>query len=261
MDRSDYDSHWLNPGAAIAGYTKFAHRPMAEVPNARDLVKPHLSAAIVDHHTHRARVAHLLADLGYAATAAEIAARLPKNDRTRKGNFGEVVASEHLRQRHGYAMPVFKLRFRDHQNLPMRGEDIVAFVTDVNGTITRVCIGEAKTLVAFAGQTVTSAHERLEKTYRPTPETLHMIAEILYERGEVAQAREMDRILQRLAAKTIEQENWIFVITDNAPADPFGNIEALQAVVPNLHCVNLRLPDLSQFVTDLFEQPQIVGLV
>ena len=227
----------------------------------RDLVKPHLSAAIVDHHTHRGRVARLLADLGYKETAAEIATRLPQSDRARKGNFGEVVASEHLCQRHGYAMPVFKLRFRDHQNLPMRGEDIVAFATAVNGTITKVCIGEAKTLVTFAGQTVISAHERLEKTYRPTPETLHMIAEILYDRGNVELAHEMDLILQRLAAKAIERENWIFVITDNAPADPFGDIEALQTVVPNLHCVNLRLPGLSQFVTNLFEHPQIAGLV
>lgn len=176
MDRSDYDRHWLNPAAAVAGYTKFAHRPMAEIPNARDLVKPHLSAAIVDHHTHRSRAAHLLAELGHTATAAEIAIRLPKNDRTRKGNFGEVVASEHLRQRHGYAMPVFKLRFRDHQNLPMRGEDIVAFVTDANGMITKVCIGEAKTLVTFAGQTVASAHERLKKTAR------HILAALENER-------------------------------------------------------------------------------
>lgn len=257
MDRSDYDSNWLNPGAAVAGYTKFTHRPMAEVPNIRDQVKPHLGAAIVDHHTHRNRVAHLLAELGYAATAAEIAARLPGNDRTRKGNFGEVVASEHLLQRHAYRMPVFKLRFRDHPNLPMRGEDIVAFVTEADGTITRVCVGEAKTLVAFTAQTIKSAHERLEKTYRPTPETLHMIAEILYDRGEKELAREMDRILQRLAAKTIQQENWIFVITGDAPADPFGSLQSLQTVVPNLNCVNLFLPDLSQLVTDLFDHPHI----
>jgi hypothetical protein len=67
-------------------------------------------------------------------------------------------------QRGRYAMPVFKGRFRDHQNLPMRDEDMVAFVTDANGTITKVCIGEAKTLVAFAAQAVASAHERVKKT-------------------------------------------------------------------------------------------------
>ena len=258
MDRSDYDTTWLNPGAVVAEYTKFTHRPMSEVPNIRDQVKPHLGAAIVDHHTHRERVANLLAQLGHTATATAIADRLPINDRTRKGNFGEVVASEHLLQRHSYRMPVFKLRFRDHPNLPMRGEDIVAFVTDADGTITRVCVGEAKTLVNFSAQTIKFAHERLEKTYRPNPETLHMIAEILYERGETELAREIDQVIQKLAEKTIQQENWIFVITGDAPVDPFGCLQSLETVVPNLNCVNLFLPKLSQFVTDLFDNPQIV---
>lgn len=259
MNRTDFDSHWLAPSDSLPAYSKFVHRPIRELDGIRNEVKPHLGASIVDHHTHRTRVADLLKELGHEATAAKIAKELPKSDRTRKGNFGEVIASEHLVQRHGYYMPVFKLRFRDHANLPMRGEDIIAFGRDAAGSINKVCIGEAKTVLAFASQKVIDAHERLEKTYRPHPETLHLIAEILYDRGDNELARQVDQLLQKLANKTVDQENWIFLITANQPGDPFGQIEALESVVPNLNCVNLRLQNLSEFVTELFEHPIIAG--
>lgn len=149
MNRGNFDGHWLALSAALPHYTKFSHRPVAEVAGTRTLTKPCLSQAIVDHHLHRQLVADRLRELGYNQTAAVIAAELPTSDRTRKGNFGEVVASEHLVQRYGYVMPVLKLRFRDHPNLPMRGEDVIAFVRDAQGVITKVCVGEAKVVVAF----------------------------------------------------------------------------------------------------------------
>lgn len=257
MNRGNFDGHWLTPSGPLPQYTKFSHRPVGEVAGVRDAAKPSLSQAIVDHHLHRQLVADRLRDLGHLQTAAVIADELPKSDRTRKGNFGEVIASEHLVQRYGFLMPVFKLRFRDHPNLPMRGEDVIAFVRDAQGAITKVCVGEAKVIVAFAHQTVEKAHERLAYTYHPHPETLHLIVSILHERGDHAFARDVDRLRDRLASGAVAQENWIFIITDDAPQDPFVRLESMPQVVPSLNCVNLRLPDLSAFVTDLFTNPVI----
>lgn len=257
MNRGDFDGHWFVPSAPLPQYTKFSHRPVAEVPGMRDVAKPFVGQAIVDHHLHRQLVADRLQDLGYPQTAAAIRDELPKSDRTRKGNFGEVIASEHLVQRYGYLMPVFKLRFRDHPNLPMRGEDVIAFVRDAHGSITKVCVGEAKVIVAFAHQTVEKAHERLAYTYHPHPETLHLIVSILHERGDHAFARDVDRLRDRLASGVVAQENWIFIITDDAPPDPFVRLESMPQVVSSLNCVNLRLSDLSVLVTDLFTNPAI----
>jgi len=255
VSRDNFDEFWLENGSPL-DYKKLFHKPLREKENSRNTVAPFVSQAIVDHHLNRGRIADWLNKLGYVQTASEIAANLPKDDRTRKGNFGEVIASEHLLQRQGYHMPVFKLRYRDSHNMPMRGEDIVAFILTPQGKISKVCIGEAKTLTSFASRTVLDAHDRLKKSYHPSPETLSMLANILYERGDDGLGREIDRVSRLLAERGIPTENWIFLITENEPRDPFAEIEKLEDIIEPLICVDLQLSNLKVFVDDLFNNPK-----
>ena len=223
----------------------------------RERIRRLLGEAIVEHHFHQQRIANILEQLAHTNAAAVLRENLPRSEKTRKGNFGEIVASEHLVQRYGYEMPVFKLRFRDHYDQPMRGEDIIGFVRDKNGRITVLCGGEAKTIATYASRTVVDAYARLTKTYRPRAETLSLLAEILYDRGDGSLAREVDRIHLALASTPVARDAWIMLITENRPDDPFGKIEELTDVIPSLSCVNLSLPGLSELVNDLFDTPRI----
>ncbi|MGH8645383.1 MAG: Hachiman antiphage defense system protein HamA [Gammaproteobacteria bacterium] len=211
-----------------------------------------LSRAIVDHHVHRQRVADRLQALGHSAAAEFLREGLPRDDRTRKGNFGEVVASEHLIQRYGYTMPVFKLRYRD-SNLPMRGEDIVAFKIDHQQRISCVIIGEAKTVVRYSADTVRHARERLKTAYHPRPMTLGMLAEILYGMDNQTLASQIDDIAIRLAKDAFPRENWIFLICQDCPADPLACLNGNGNTLPDLRCANLSLSDLTGFVYQLFD--------
>jgi hypothetical protein len=204
---------------------------------------------------NRRRLAERLATLGYEGVAQFILSELPRDDRTRKGNFGEIVASEHLMQRHGYTMPVLKIRFRDSYNLPMRGEDIVAFEMDAEHRIKRVIIGEAKTIQSFRRATLTDAHERLRVAYRPRPMTLSMLAEILYDRGNDSLAREIDSVSDRLMKRGFPRSNWIFMITGRQTEDAFRSLEEQDDLVPDLNCMSLALNELTEFVNDLFDNP------
>jgi len=255
VSRKNFDEFWLENTSPL-DYKKLSHKPLQEKTNSRTTVAPFINKAIVDHHINRRRIADWLNILGHVQTASEIAANLPKDDKTRKGNFGEVIASEHLLQRHGYHMPVFKLRYRDSHSMPMRGEDIVAFILNPQGKITKVCIGEAKTSTRFASRTVLEAHDRLKKSYHPSPETLSMLANILYDRGEDKLGREIDRVSRLLAKRDFSTENWIFLITENKPRDPFAEIEKLDDIIEPLVCVDLQLSDLKVFVDDLFDNPK-----
>ncbi len=257
VSRHSYDKAWLVPAEATDYGDGIRHLPVRERSSARKLVLDHLGRAIVDHHFNQKKVANHLKKLGYEATALELRMRLPKDHRTRMGNFGEVVASEHLVQAHGYHMPVLKLRYRDHKDLPMRGEDILALKLDADGRVLCLCIGEAKAVKAFSSTVVAKAHARLAKTYHPRPETLSLVTEVLYERGEDGLAEELDDIQVRLASEGVPRDNWIFIISEEPAKLSFKSLAEMETLVENLHCVDLQLDGLVDLVSDLFEHPRI----
>ncbi len=254
IDRNTFDGHWLEASDGITAYTKFKHRPVAERTGTRATITDHLAAAVVDHHVPRPAVENALRRLKFTKAAESLLSRFPTDHNTRMGNFGEVLASEHLRQRYGYQMPVFKLRFMDTPAMPMRGEDIVAFRISLKSTITTLCIGESKVLQDFDARQVEDAHGRLTQAYRPHPVSLVTISNILYERNDPL-AEQVDRIIQTLGTKPVPRDNWIFICTGNMPADPFRSVQEHRRPIENLTCVNLRLDGLVAFVNGIFDRP------
>jgi len=254
INRNNFDSIWLEADNSCKfHYTKFQNLPLREKRGVREQVKPALIDAILDHHIHSQRIKEKLKKLGFKKTAEYFGNFLPKNDKIRKGNFGEVVTSEHLCQRYNYKMPVFKLRFMDTPNMPMRGEDIVAFEIGEDNKIIAICLGETKTLETYSKDKVKKAHEQLVKANHFQPISLSLICNILYERGEDDLARQIDEILETLASKPFTRHNWIFIITGNKPDDPFGFIEEMDSVVEDLRTVSLCLPQISIFINDIFK--------
>jgi hypothetical protein len=254
--------HWYSgSGAAICLAATFFCRELRarllateERKAARRRVKAAISEAVLDHHVFPAVIEGALKRIGFTKTLRLLSERLPREPRTRTGNFGEVLASEHLRQRYGYQMPVFKLRFMDHPNMPMRGEDLVAFRLKGKRVIAGLCVGEAKTMQAFRSQEVQDAHDRLKQAYHPHPVSLAMISSILHTQGSPL-AEEVDKVLETLSVRSFPRDNWIFLVTGNAPTDPFSVVEAADDVIENLTCVNLCLGDLEVLIQDVFDRP------
>ena len=257
VNRDNFDSFWLEPYGYDKKYAKFKHFPVKEKDGARQNVKSALIHAVFDHHISSQAVEGALERLGFAEAAKYLCGRLPREQKTRKGNFGEVVACEHLSQRYGYKLPVFKLRFMDNPDMPMRGEDIVAFEITEDNKITAICIGEAKTLEDYDRRQVEKAHNRLFTAYHPYPISLLLISNILHERGDHDLAEQIDIILETLTLRSFPRHNWIFIITGNRPRDAFNPIEEMDTVVENLRTVNLHLPKLSSFIDEIFDNPVI----
>lgn len=250
-ERTNFAQTWLEPGVPNAAYTELDHRPLREVAGARDTILVPLTQAVVDHHSHLSRIRNWIATLGFANTKAELDKQLKFNHNTRMGNFGEVIASEALIQREGYSMPLFKLRYRDCK-LPMRGEDIVAFRFDAAGVIDLLVVGEAKAYTAYAKQPVEKALERLQVCYSPHPQTLNLIAEILYGAGRDVEALAIDELISKLATNQVDQEHWIVFMTGNEHADPFACINTPRPGHPKVICVDLPLGDIQALVDAVF---------
>lgn len=253
LSRQTYDLHWLDISTSKVGNRPFEQLQGNERDGQREAVQPFLSEAVVDHHISRMRISACLQDLGHLKAAAFFAHEMPRNARTRKGNFGEVVASEHLIQRYGYSMPVYKLRHRD-SHLPMRGEDIVAFELNEERHIVRLIIGEAKAVRSFRRGTVTDAHDRLKSAFNPRPMTLSMLSNILYERGDDALGAQVDRVSFALLENGFPRSNWIFLINESQPDDPFAVLADNDEVVGDLICLGIKLGDFDGLVEALFDE-------
>src|SRR4051812_49336598 len=93
LGRDNFDGYWFLVAEQSGSYTKFQHRPVRERDGARWRVRSPLAEAVLDHHVAPAAVAGALARRGFTRAARLLTERLPRDERTRAGNFGEVVAS------------------------------------------------------------------------------------------------------------------------------------------------------------------------
>lgn len=255
INRNNFDSVWLGPGAKKVAYSKFVHRPIREKSGIRNSVKTALKEAVVDHHKHLSVVSKLLKKHGFKKASEILSSQLPRSSNTRMGNFGEVVSSEHLRQRYGYTMPVFKLRYMDNFLMPMRGEDILCFELNEKARIVSICLGEAKTMGKYETSAAAIAHDRLAAAFNPFPVCLSLIANVLYDRNEDALADQIEDIIASLPSKAFPRKNWIFIVCGEEHQNPFQAVEKQGAVVKDLSCVDIYLPDLQNLVKEIFDAP------
>ncbi|WP_445372967.1 Hachiman antiphage defense system protein HamA [Methylomonas sp. HW2-6] len=90
------------------------------------------TAAIVPtHYASEEQVARALARLGKPEAAALIQGKLPTTKAIRSGDLGEIYATEWIEaQSGGYRAPIKRLRWKDHRNMAMRGDDVIGISQD-----------------------------------------------------------------------------------------------------------------------------------
>jgi len=243
INRTNFDAFWIEYDSYIDN-SEFIECILIEKPGSRELIKEALNQTILEHHFPLKTIQRHLKKLEFDNLARE----LPIGN-TRKGNFGEIVASEHLCQRYNYEMPVYKLRYRDSP-MPMRGEDVVAFKIE-NGIIKAISIGEAKFMAEFDSTEVKNAHIKLEKTYSVKPYTLSQIRNILDDKDDEL-ALQVDNIIGKLGSGEFPRENWIFIVSGTKSNNPFGILKNM-STIENLHVFNLYLENLIEFTEEVYK--------
>jgi hypothetical protein len=134
----------------------------------------------------------------------------------------------------------------------MRGEDIVAFDISGDGKIARVIIGEAKLAKKYNKQTVIGAIQRLKTAYNPRPMTLSLLSNILAGQGNELYI-EIDRVSDLLSKKGFPRQNWIILINEKQPDDPFVAVAEDDEPLSNMECIGITLPDVTTLVNELFD--------
>ena len=109
------------------------------------------TAAIVpSHYASEEQVARALARLGKPAAAALIQGKLPTTKAIRSGDLGEIYATEWIDSHSGgYRAPIKRLRWKDHRNMAMRGDDVIGILQDAQTQRLHFLKTEAKSRVAL----------------------------------------------------------------------------------------------------------------
>lgn len=249
----DFVAAWLSP-ANVPGNTKFTFTLLGEIGGTRSVVEKALGEAVFLHHqdpeTYRQKLAHL----GYPETAADLERR-PKTPNTRMGNFGEVLASEFLRQIRGYDIPVYRLRYNANDESSPKGDDVLAFEFADKGRRIKdsVIVAEVKVRSSFRTDAVDDAHDALTKGQRPRPKSFSFVVDVLFKEGRIEEAKRLLDLSKKFGKRSLTKRSLLFLVTGNRPKRPFESLDTKEKLPPNLEAIHLPLDKLGDLVTAAFE--------
>lgn len=253
IDRKDLIHRWLN-AAGDPRYTTFPCTVLTETAGIRAAVEKPLSETIFIHHSDPEIARKKLAHLGYPKLS-EALDRRPKAHNTRLGNFGEVVASEFLRQLKGYDIPVYRLRYNTNDESSPKGDDVLAFefADKARGIKDTVIVAEVKVRGEFKSDVVKEAHNALKKGFRPRPKSFAFVVEILYREKRTTEAELLLDLSQKFGKRSLVRKSCLFLITGKEPTDPFSVLTKYKRFAPGLETVYLTLGQLTDLVNTVFE--------
>ena len=104
----------------------------------------------------------------------------PHTDKTRKGNFAEVVLAEYIKACTTAQLPVYRLRYNPNVEQSMKGDDVLLF--DIDSDPVRIIVGESKFRGTPSEQAVSDIIDGLRKSHNAgLPVSLAFVIDRLFE--------------------------------------------------------------------------------
>ena len=178
------------------------------------------TAAIVPgHYASEERVANALRRLGKPAAATIIEEKLPRTNRSRSGDLAEIYATEWIDTHSGgYQAPIKRLRWKDHSNMAMRGEDVIGMRLDPQSQRLQFLKTEAKSRGNLSSQALDEARAALDKDGGlPSKHALSFISERLIELDNLPLANAIDDASLKHGIPLQDVKHLLFTFSGNAP--------------------------------------------
>ena len=195
---------------------------LTETERGRALALEELPRRVLDHFVSLEEIAEFVAALGYPKAAKCIGELLPEGAIGRSADLGEILAVEFVEELLDYTVPIRRLRYKDHRDMPMRGEDVIGVARGDEDQL-ELLKGEAKSARSLSQGTVESARAKLEADHgRPSAQGLMFVARQLIG-SEDPDRKELGReILQAAGDQEISEDrlaHLLFTLSGNAVED------------------------------------------
>src|SRR5690606_21510591 len=106
--------------------------------------------------------------LGQQAAYSKLKSKFPQGKKLRSGDVGEVISRTYIEKHLDYVVPIKKLQWRNHREMDMRGNDVIAIKID--GDEKQFIKGEAKSVQSMNNKTLDEARKELDQhDGKPSP--------------------------------------------------------------------------------------------
>jgi Cap4 SAVED domain len=213
------------------------------------------AAAVPSHYSAEERVAGILRRLGKSKAAKFVEDKLPTSKSIRSGDLGEILATEWIATQSSYQVPVKRLRWKDHRNMAMRGDDVIGIRLNPQTDRLLFLKTEAKSRVSLSANVVAEARAGLDKYGGlPSAHALSFIADRLADVGNDALS---DAILDEQLRHGIQPKSvthLLFIFSGNNPEAHLAS--SLQTYAGGIaqRSVGLQIKSHGAFVAAVFDQ-------
>lgn len=213
------------------------------------------TAAIVPtHYAAEERMAGILRRLGKPAAAQFVEGKLPTSKSIRSGDLGEILATEWIASQGNYQVPIKRLRWKDHRNMAMRGDDVIGIHHDPQANALFFLKTEAKSRVTLNAAVLSEARAGLDKDGGlPSAHALSFIADRLADLGNHVLS---DAILDAQLKHGIQAQSvrhLTFILSGNNPRPHLaGSLGAYAGGIAQ-SSVGLRIEGHAAFVAAVYD--------
>lgn len=212
-----------------------------------------VAATIPDHYVATHHLARVLRRRGKPQAAALVEARLPTSKQIRSGDLGEILGTAFVNELTDYDIGVFRLQWKDHRNMAMRGDDLIGIAEDDDGRA-RFLKGEAKSGAAMGNGVIANARTALASSdERPTPHALLFMAEKYLAAGDEHMCDLIEDATLEADIALNQVEHLLFTFTGNAAATLLTTDLQNYAGGVSQTAVNFRIPTHQNFIRSVFD--------
>ena len=166
------------------------------------------------HYVSPDRYSTILANLGKPAAAAYLKDKLPESKSLRSGELAEILAVSYAEQETIWDLATKKLRWKDHREMPMRGDDFIAIGLENDRIL--FLKGESKSRSNFGNASVMDAIGTLNANDgRPTPHALAFVSDALSHEGHDVIADRIDAAQYRDGIPLSTVTHMVFAFSEN----------------------------------------------
>lgn len=239
--------------ASEESFTKHKLRTLTVNPTTQKQAIKAISQAIPDYYTDPQRVAALLRKLGRPAVANHVEQKLPTQKSIRSGDLGEILCSVYVHEATRFGRGIKRLRWKDHRNMSMRGEDVLAFnLEPTNGNL-EILKAEVKSRSGIGSAVLKEARAALSANNElPSPHALAFVADRSHETGDTLLGDALDRAQLKDGIRPSQVSHMLFTFSGNNPVNLLrSNLQTYTGAVPQYY-VGLHVKSHQDFIKSVF---------
>ena len=222
-------------------------------PAKRDHAVTVVAASIPDNYSSPKRIAGLLSRLGRAAVAKYITEKLPTSLAIKSGDLGEILCTSYVHEATTFNLGIKRLRWKDHRNMSMRGDDMLAFSLGATGQDLKVLKAEVKSRAKMQTSVIDEARAALSDHQElPSAHAISFVADRLGEMGNKALQDALDDVQLNKGFRKSKVTHMLFTLSGNIPSKMLSANLSGYAGNVSQHYVGVHISDHKEFINDVF---------